>query len=134
VGLKSAENEYPSKLSGGMQQRLQIARALALHPKVLLMDEPFGALDAMTKSKLQDELRNIQVSTGSTIVFITHDVDEAIYLGDRVILLAGPPGSVAWELRPGLAPSRNQISTKETREYLVARHALLGRLHGATHG
>jgi NitT/TauT family transport system ATP-binding protein len=133
VGLKSAELEYPSKLSGGMQQRLQIARALALQPKVLLMDEPFGALDAMTKAKLQDELRNIQVTTGATIVFITHDVDEAVYLGDRIVLLAGPPGTVAWEMRPGLPASRNQISTKETPEYLRARHQLLERLHGAAH-
>ena len=133
VGLTTAALEYPPKLSGGMQQRLQIARALALQPKVLLMDEPFGALDAMTKSKLQDELRNIQRSTGATIVFITHDVDEAVYLGDRVVLLAGPPGTIAWELRPGLPPERNQISTKELPEYLHARHALLERLHGATH-
>jgi NitT/TauT family transport system ATP-binding protein len=132
VGLKKAELEYPAKLSGGMQQRLQIARALALKPKVLLMDEPFGALDAMTKAKLQDELRNIQASTGATIVFITHDVDEAIYLGDRVVLLAGTPGTIASEIRPTLPPHRDQISTKEMPEYLLARHALLECLHGAS--
>jgi len=131
VGLQKAEREYPAKLSGGMQQRLQIARALALQPKVLLMDEPFGALDAMTKAKLQDELRNIQASTGATIVFITHDVDEAIYLGDRVVLLAGSPGMIASEIRPTLPARRDQISTKEMPEYLHARHELLERLHGA---
>jgi len=131
VGLKKAELEYPAKLSGGMQQRLQIARALALQPKVLLMDEPFGALDAMTKAKLQDELRNIQASTGATIIFITHDVDEAIYLGDRVVLLAGWPGTIAAEIRPLLPARRDQISTKEMPEYLHARHELLERLHGA---
>lgn len=131
VGLKKADMEYPAKLSGGMQQRLQIARALALQPKVLLMDEPFGALDAMTKAKLQDELRNIQASTGATIVFITHDVDEAIYLGDRVVLLAGSPGTIASEIRPILPALRDQISTKEMPEYLHARHELLERLHGA---
>lgn len=131
VGLRQAAREYPAKLSGGMQQRLQIARALALQPKVLLMDEPFGALDAMTKAKLQDQLRHIQASTGTTIVFITHDVDEAVYLGDRVILLAGSPGRIASELRPALPATRDQISTKEMPEYLHARHALLERLHGA---
>nr|WP_315591846.1 ABC transporter ATP-binding protein [uncultured Cupriavidus sp.] len=131
VGLKHVEHEYPAKLSGGMQQRLQIARALALEPKVLLMDEPFGALDAMTKSKLQDELRNIQASTGATIVFITHDVDEAIYLADRVVLLAGSPGRIASEIRPDLPATRDQIATKEMPAYLHARHTLLERLHGA---
>jgi len=134
VGLKKAEREYPAKLSGGMQQRLQIARALAMKPKVLLMDEPFGALDAMTKAKLQDELRNIQVNTGATIVFITHDVDEAVYLADRVVLLAGSPGMIASEIRPRLPAARDQISTKELPEYLRARHELLERLHGAAHG
>jgi putative phosphonate transport system ATP-binding protein len=124
-------DDLPGTYSGGMQQRLQIARALALQPKVLLMDEPFGALDAMTKAKLQDELRNIQASTGATIVFITHDVDEAIYLGDRVILLAGSPGTIASEIRPSLPERRDQISTKEMPEYLHARHELLERLHGA---
>lgn len=131
VGLKHVEKEYPAKLSGGMQQRLQIARALALQPKVLLMDEPFGALDAMTKANLQDQLRHIQVSTGATIVFITHDVDEAIYLGDRVVLLAGSPGRIASEIYPALPASRDQISTKEMPEYLQARHELLHLLHGA---
>lgn len=131
VGLQQAAREYPAKLSGGMQQRLQIARALALQPKVLLMDEPFGALDAMTKAKLQDQLRHIQASTGTTIVFITHDVDEAVYLGDRVILLAGSPGRIASELRSALPATRDQISTKEMPEYLHARHELLERLHGA---
>ncbi|MGO4280716.1 ABC transporter ATP-binding protein [Cupriavidus sp. RAF20_2] len=131
VGLQQAAREYPAKLSGGMQQRLQIARALALQPKVLLMDEPFGALDAMTKAKLQDQLRHIQASTGTTIVFITHDVDEAVYLGDRVILLAGSPGRITSELRPALPATRDQISTKEMPEYLHARHELLERLHGA---
>jgi NitT/TauT family transport system ATP-binding protein len=131
VGLEHAQAEYPAKLSGGMQQRLQIARALALQPKVLLMDEPFGALDAMTKAKLQDQLRGIQARTGATVVFITHDVDEAVYLGDRVVLLAGPPGRIASEVRPALPQDRNQISTKEMPEYLHARHELLERLHGA---
>jgi NitT/TauT family transport system ATP-binding protein len=133
VGLKKAEDEYPAKLSGGMQQRLQIARALAMQPKVLLMDEPFGALDAMTKAKLQDELRNIQASTGATVVFITHDVDEAVYLADRVVLLAGTPGTIATEIRPRLPQTRDQISTKELPEYLKARHELLECLHGAVH-
>ena len=92
VGLADAGSEYPWRLSGGMAQRAQIARALALQPKVLLMDEPFGALDAITKAALQDALLHVQHQTDATVVFITHDLDEAIYLSDRVLVLAGRPG------------------------------------------
>src|SRR4051794_8945436 len=94
VGLQSCSGDFPWQLSGGMQQRVQIARALALQPSVLMMDEPFGALDAMTKASLQDELLGVHARTGTSLVFITHDIDEAVYLGDRVIVLGGSPGRV----------------------------------------
>ena len=91
VGLEDRGADYPWRLSGGMAQRVQIARALALEPKVLLMDEPFGALDAITKASLQDVLLNVQRETDATVVFITHDLDEAIYLSDRVLVISGSP-------------------------------------------
>lgn len=124
VGLLSRRNEYPWRLSGGMQQRVQIARALAMQPKVLLMDEPFGALDAMTKASLQDELLALKEQTNSTILFITHDMDEAVYLSDRVFVIAGTPGTLTLQHEVDLPRPRNQITTREMPEYLAARHAL----------
>ncbi|MHA6669372.1 ABC transporter ATP-binding protein [Homoserinimonas sp. A447] len=124
VGLYSRRNEFPWRLSGGMQQRVQIARALAMRPKVLLMDEPFGALDAMTKASLQDELLRLKEQTGSTILFITHDMDEAVYLSDRVFVIAGTPGRLTLQYDVNLARPRHQIETRELPEYLAARHAL----------
>ena len=85
VGLPNHAGKYPAEMSGGMQQRLQIARCLAQEPKVLLMDEPFGALDAMTRQALQDEVLSLVAASGATVLFVTHDLEEAIYLGDRVI-------------------------------------------------
>jgi NitT/TauT family transport system ATP-binding protein len=122
VGLSSRADEYPWRLSGGMQQRVQIARALALKPSVLLMDEPFGALDAMTKASLQDELLRVQEQTGATIIFITHDVEEAVYLGDRVMALGGIPGQIIDVHDVDLPRPRNQISTRELPEFLRLRH------------
>lgn len=124
VGLLSRRDEYPWRLSGGMQQRVQIARALAMRPKVLLMDEPFGALDAMTKATLQDELLMLKERTGATILFITHDMDEAVYLSDRVFVIAGTPGTITMQYPIGLARPRHQITTRELPEFLTARHAL----------
>ena len=106
VGLDDYGSEFPWRLSGGMAQRVQIARALALEPKVLLMDEPFGALDAITKAALQDVLLNIQRQTDATVVFITHDLDEAIYLSDRVLVMTGRPGAVTQDVVTPKSPVR----------------------------
>jgi NitT/TauT family transport system ATP-binding protein len=131
VGLEASADEYPWRLSGGMQQRVQIARALAMRPSVLLMDEPFGALDAMTKASLQDQLQQVQELTGTTIVFVTHDVEEAVYLSDRVVVLKGRPADVGIELEVKLERPRNQITTKEQTDYLQLRHQIYEALgHG----
>ncbi len=94
VGLGSHGQRYPHQLSGGQRQRVAIARALAVEPEILLMDEPFGALDAITRASLQDELVRLWRETGKTIIFVTHDIEEAVYLADRVILLGGKPGRI----------------------------------------
>ncbi len=124
VGLEKHARHFPSEMSGGMQQRLQIARCLAQDPTVLLMDEPFGALDAMTRQKLQDELLTIVAQSHVTTFFVTHDLEEAIYLGDRVVALAPHPGRVARIFDVPLPRPRDQLSTRETREFLNLRHQL----------
>lgn len=131
VGLEASAGEYPWRLSGGMQQRVQIARALAMRPSVLLMDEPFGALDAMTKAGLQDQLQQVQALTETTIVFVTHDVEEAVYLSDRVVVLTGRPANVGIALDVHLERPRHQIATKELPDYLKLRHRIYEALgHG----
>jgi NitT/TauT family transport system ATP-binding protein len=130
VGLERNVDDYPWQLSGGMQQRVQIARALALDPSVLLMDEPFAALDAMTRASLQDELMRLRDETGTNIVFITHDIDEAIYLGDRVAVLCGAPSKVAAFFEVKLSRPRDQIATRAEPEFLALRqdiHAAIRR-------
>ncbi len=128
VGLADRRHDYPWQLSGGMQQRVQIARALVMRPAVLLMDEPFGALDAMTKSQLQDELLRVRALTGTTVVFVTHDIDEAVYLSDRVFELSGKPARVSTELGVELPQPRSQVTTKEDPEYLRIRHEVYSAL------
>ena len=124
VGLRDRADDYPWQLSGGMQQRVQIARALAIEPKLLLMDEPFGALDAMTRENLQTELRKIQRQLGATVIFITHDVDEAVYLADRLIVLKGKPASIGLDVMTELPAERDQVTTKELPRFLELRHMI----------
>lgn len=124
VGLGERAGDYPWRLSGGMQQRVQIARALAMQPKVLLMDEPFGALDAMTKSQLQDEMARLSQVMDVTVIFVTHDIEEAVYLSDRIVVLNGTPARVTAEIEVDLPRPRNQITTKEMPEYLKLRHSV----------
>ena len=106
VGLKESANRRPHQLSGGMKQRVGIARALAIDPKVLLMDEPFGALDAQTRETMQEELTRLWERTKKTIVFVTHDIDEAVYLGDRVVVLTARPGRIREEVKIDLPRPR----------------------------
>lgn len=129
VGLGDRQKDYPWQLSGGMQQRVQIARALAVEPSVLLMDEPFGALDAMTKSTMQDELQNLHESTGATVIFVTHDIEEAVYLSDRVLIINEKPATITHEIIIDLPRPRDQISTKETEHYLELRHQIHSAIH-----
>jgi len=124
VGLPGHAAKYPSEMSGGMQQRLQIARCLAQEPKALLMDEPFGALDAMTRQGLQDEVLSLVAASGATVVFVTHDLEEAIYLGDRVIGLLPHPGRIGIELAIDLPRPRDQLTTREHPEFLRLRRQL----------
>jgi NitT/TauT family transport system ATP-binding protein len=134
VELRASAEEYPWRLSGGMQQRVQIARALAMRPSVLLMDEPFGALDAMTKASLQDQLQRVHELTGTTVVFVTHDVEEAVYLSDRVLVLSGRPAGIGLDLDVALPRPRVQVTTKESPEYLQLRHQVYRALgHGTGH-
>jgi NitT/TauT family transport system ATP-binding protein len=128
--LEPAAGRFPSQLSGGMQQRVQIARALAQQPKLLLMDEPFGALDAITRQELQDEIAHLVAEHRTTVVFITHDLEEAIYLGDRVIVLAANPGRIAEMVEVGIPRPRNQLGTREDRRFLEHRRRLFGLLQG----
>jgi nitrate/nitrite transport system ATP-binding protein len=108
VGLTGAEHKRPAELSGGMKQRVGIARALSIEPKIMLMDEPFSALDALTRGTLQDEVRRICLETGQTVFMITHDVDEAIYLADRVVLMTNGPDAVLAEIVENPLPKERQ--------------------------
>ncbi|WP_297111677.1 ABC transporter ATP-binding protein [uncultured Devosia sp.] len=130
TGLAAAAHRYPSELSGGMQQRVQIARCMAQKPRLLLMDEPFGALDAMTRQSLQDELMSLAARESITVIFITHDLEEAIYLGDRVLALGSNPGRILTTLDIGLERPRHQLGTREAAEFLEKRHLLHGLIVG----
>jgi NitT/TauT family transport system ATP-binding protein len=128
VGLGAHAAKFPAQLSGGMQQRVQIARCLAQEPELMLMDEPFGALDAMTRESLQDELARLVREQGLTVVFVTHDLEEALYLGDRVIALRSNPTpdkpSLAAVIDVPLPLPRDQLATKEHPEFLRLRREL----------
>lgn len=124
VGLKKFGNRYPAELSGGMQQRVGIARALANYPSVLLMDEPFGALDAQTRLMMQESLLDIWRQFGTTVVFVTHDVDEAVFLADRVLIMSAAPGRIIEDVKVKLPRPRSTDMTTAP-EYLEARQFCL---------
>ena len=127
VGLEAAASKHPWQLSGGMQQRVSIARALAYRPRLLLMDEPFGSVDAQTREDLEDLLLAIRGANDMTILFVTHDIDESVYVGDRVVVLGGAPGQVRADLPVPLPSPREQIATRELPEFVSLR-AEVGRL------
>jgi len=131
VGLSGQGDKYPGEMSGGMQQRLQIARCLAQNPSVLLMDEPFGALDAMTRQGLQDEVLELVARSGTTVIFVTHDLEEAIYLGDRVVGLLPHPGRVGIDVPVRLSRPRHQLATREDPEFLRLRRELFDFIKGS---
>jgi NitT/TauT family transport system ATP-binding protein len=133
IGLSQHADKFPNQLSGGMQQRLQIARCLAQDPAVLLMDEPFGALDAMTRQALQDEVLAIAARTGATVLFITHDLEEAIYLGDRVIAMRPNPGRFELSFDVDMPRPRDQLTTRERPEFLRMRRELFDLIREVEH-
>jgi NitT/TauT family transport system ATP-binding protein len=128
VGLTRHAHKFPQQLSGGMQQRAQIARCLAQKPELMMMDEPFGALDALTRQGLQDEIARLVREDGLTVLFVTHDLEEAIYLGDRVIALQANPGpgrpSLARMIEVNIDRPRDQLTTREHPEFLRLRREL----------
>ena len=130
VGMGHALGKRPHEISGGMKQRVGIARALAMEPKVLLMDEPFGALDALTRARLQDELLRIVARTRSTVVMVTHDVDEAVLLSDRIVMMTnGPAATIGEVLAIELARPRNRVDLAEDARYVHYRKEVLDFLY-----
>jgi sulfonate transport system ATP-binding protein len=127
VGLESFANAYPHHLSGGMAQRVALARALINHPKVLLLDEPLGALDAFTRMRMQDEVLRIWQARRTTMLLVTHDVDEAIYMSDRIVIMSQRPGRIEQTIRVALERPRDRSSA----EFLCLRGDLLEFLHFA---
>jgi nitrate/nitrite transport system ATP-binding protein len=130
VDLTHAEHKHPHEISGGMKQRVGIARALSMQPKVLLMDEPFGALDALTRAHLQDELMKIVAATNSTVVMVTHDVDEAVLLSDRIVMMTnGPSATIGEILTVDLPKPRNRLALANDANYHRMRGAVLEFLY-----
>jgi nitrate/nitrite transport system ATP-binding protein len=130
VGLSAAAQKRPGEISGGMKQRVGIARALSMEPKVLLMDEPFGALDALTRAKLQDELLDIVARTHSTVVMVTHDVDEAVLLSDKIVMMTnGPAATIGEVLQVDLPRPRNRVALADDPRYLGYRKAVIDFLY-----
>jgi NitT/TauT family transport system ATP-binding protein len=131
VGLGGVGRKFPWQLSGGMQQRVAIARALASRPALLLMDEPFASVDAQTRFELEDLLRRVQREQGSTILLVTHDIDESVYLGDRVLVLSSSPASIVADLTIDLPAERDQITTRESARFVALRGEIARLLKGS---
>ena len=130
VNLTHARDKFPGEISGGMKQRVGIARALSIRPDVLLMDEPFGALDSLTRANLQEHLMRIQQSVKNTVIIITHDIDEAVLLSDRVVMMTnGPSATIGEVLEVKLAHPRNRVELQKDPEYIRCREAILSFLY-----
>jgi NitT/TauT family transport system ATP-binding protein len=130
VGLSGREKLYPWQMSGGMQQRVAIARALASHPKLLLMDEPYASVDAQTRAELEDLLLEIQAKLGITVLVVTHDIDESVYLADHIIVLSKPPSVVAETIEVDLPRPRDHIATKNDPRFVELRTHVTRLLRG----
>ncbi|MGO2112650.1 MAG: ABC transporter ATP-binding protein [Pseudoclavibacter sp.] len=131
VGLAHVPRSYPWQLSGGMQQRVAIARAVAYRPEVLLMDEPFAAVDAQTRADLEDLVRSVWSNLGVTVLFVTHDIDESVYLGDRVIMLSSSPTVVLEDLPVDLPRERDQLETRSSARFVELRHHVYEQIQRA---
>lgn len=130
VNMDHAMDKLPGEISGGMKQRVGIARCLAMEPRVLLMDEPFGALDALTRAQLQDSLMSIQAELGNTVIMITHDVDEAVLLSDRIVMMTNGPAATIGEILPvELARPRDRLALAEDPEFVHLRQQVLAFLY-----
>ena len=130
VQMTHAKDKRPAEISGGMKQRVGIARALAMEPKILLLDEPFGALDALTRAHLQDSVMQIQATLGSTMIMITHDVDEAVLLSDRIVMMTNGPSATIGEIHEVKLPRpRKRLELVADRTYVAAREAVLKFLY-----
>lgn len=131
VGLPGTARKYPWQLSGGMQQRVAIARALITKPEVLVMDEPFASIDAQTRLELEDLTRSLQQERNMTVVLVTHDIDEAVYLSDRIVVLSKNPATVQEIVEVGLGENRDQITTREDHRFAELRSHILGQIRTA---
>lgn len=134
VGLADVRAAYPWQLSGGMQQRVAIARAIAYEPKLLLMDEPFAAVDAQTRADLEDLVRMLWARLGVTILFVTHDIDEAVYLGQRVLAMSSAPTVIMDDIAIDLPPERTQIETRSLPRFAELRKHLYAQIQAAKQG
>ncbi|PNI10432.1 ABC transporter [Arthrobacter sp. AFG7.2] len=134
VGLSNVPRSYPWQLSGGMQQRVAIARAIAYQPEVLLMDEPFAAVDAQTRADLEDLIRVVWKKLGVTILFVTHDIDESVYLGERVIILSSSPTVIQEDIRIDLPEDRDQLNTRSLPRFTELRHHVYEQIQLAKKG
>jgi len=131
VGLAHVPRSYPWQLSGGMQQRVAIARAIAYRPEVLLMDEPFAAVDAQTRADLEDLVRSVWAKLGLTILFVTHDIDESVYLGERVVILSSSPTVILEDLAIDLPETRDQLETRSDPRFVELRHHVYEQIQRA---